>query len=155
MQILTSCMPKWQNMGKPAKDAVMKALEMLTGCWSLPTVTHVCHLDKGKPCCGSRQEAMNKTVDAFLGLLFHCMVGTPCEVRWLSFVDSVGFWGQGVLIHNVIPRAWGTAFPKIVQRFNEKQAREARGREQGPRELGGRGRGNSLCFTTFLRAVAP
>ena len=184
MDIVTRCIPKWESLGKPAREAVMTALNMLTGCWALPTVTHVRHLDaQGMPCCGSKAEARKKTVEAFLGLLFHCMVGTPCEVRWMSFVNAVGFWGVGVLIHNVISRAWCTAFPKIAERFRARQKREAqradrrgqaargrgqvaravggrgrglgraRGRGRGPRALGGRGRGDSLCFTTSLGAV--
>ena len=177
--IVNRCMPKWKSLGKHGKDAVMKALHMLTGCWALPTVTHVCHLDaQNVPCCGSRTEARKKTVDAFLGLLFHCMVGTPCEVRWMSFVNAVGFWGVGVFIHNVIPRAWSTAFPKIAERFRARLKREtqraaiqevrgrrrggrgrgrgrARGRGTGARALGGRGRGDSLCFTTSLGDVGP
>jgi hypothetical protein len=138
--IVRQCLPNWAKLGKAAREAMEQFLRMLTGLWAMAfCVMHVCIIRDGVPCCNSKEDAMRKTIEAIQDFLWWFMPGVPTETRWLSFVENVSFWGLGTMVHNLVPRIWRLAFPKVTAKYRKRL--DALMRRGGGRGRGGRGRG--------------
>ena len=101
------------------REHVMAAISDLNiGRWSCVTVGHACRkLANGRPCCRTLADAKLKIKQAIFCLLFMVMPSIPCESRWLTCVDTIGWWVFGCCCYQLLNRGFIAASPGAAKRL--------------------------------------